>query len=72
MTTRTIHIDESNKSAKAFLSYITTLDFVKIEEKEEFSAFQQKIIDQAHRANEAIKNGNVMTSKELREKSNQW
>ncbi len=38
----------------------------------ELSDFQQKIIDQAHRANEAIKNGNVMTSKELREKSKQW
>ena len=70
MTTKTIHIDENNKSAQAFLNYVTTLDFVKIEEKA--NAFEQKIIDQAHRANEAIKNGQVTSSKELREKSNQW
>jgi hypothetical protein len=70
MTTKTIHIDENNKSAQAFLNYVTTLDFVKIEEKA--NAFEQKIIDQANKANEAIKNGQIISSKELREKSNQW
>ncbi len=43
MTTKTIHIDESNKSAKAFLIYLKTLDFVRIEENDDvFLSVEQK------------------------------
>jgi len=33
---------------------------------------RKSIIEQAHRANESYKSGNVMTSKELREESKKW
>jgi hypothetical protein len=38
----------------------------------ELSEFEQSIINQAHQANDAIKNGNVKSSKELREISKKW
>jgi hypothetical protein len=38
----------------------------------ELSEFEQRIINQAHQANDAIKNGNVKSSKELREISKKW
>ncbi len=52
MTTKTIHIDESNKYAQAFLDYLKSLDFVKIEENEDvvIPQWQQDIV------NDRIKN----------------
>jgi hypothetical protein len=45
MTTKTIHIDENNKSAQAFLNYVTTLDFVKIEEEQnDIPEWQKEIV----------------------------
>ena len=38
----------------------------------ELSEFEQRIVNQAHQANDAIKKGNVKSSKELREVSKKW
>jgi hypothetical protein len=38
----------------------------------ELSEFEQRIINQAHQANDAIKKGTVKSSKELREVSKKW
>ncbi len=38
----------------------------------EISEFEQRIVNQAHQANDAIKKGNVKSSKELREVSKKW
>jgi hypothetical protein len=45
MTTKTIHIDDSNKYAQAFLDYLKSLDFVKIEEDDvSIPQWQQDIV----------------------------
>jgi vacuolar-type H+-ATPase subunit I/STV1 len=43
MTSKPIYIDESNKYAKAFLSYLRSLDFVRIEENEDVDIPQSQI-----------------------------
>ncbi len=60
MTTKTIYIDESNKYAKAFLSYLKSLDFVRIEEKEEV-VIPQSQINETRRRISLINSGEITT-----------
>lgn len=57
MTVKTIYIDENNKSAKAFLSYVSTLDFVKIEE----NTIPKSQINETRRRIALINSGEIKT-----------
>jgi vacuolar-type H+-ATPase subunit I/STV1 len=60
MTTKTIYIDESNKYAKAFLSYLQSLDFVRIEENEE-ETIPSSQINETRRRISLINSGEIAT-----------
>jgi len=70
MTAYTLRVSETNKQVLALLDLIRATEKITIEEQ--VSEFEQKTIDQAYLANEAIKNGDFISSKVLREKSKQW
>ena len=60
MTTKTIHIDESNKYAQAFLDYLKSLDFVKIEENEDV-VIPQSQIKETRRRISLVNSGEINT-----------
>ncbi len=60
MTTKTIHIDESNKYAQAFLDYLKSLDFVKIEENEDV-VIPQSQIKETRRRISLVNSGEITT-----------
>lgn len=71
MTTFRINISEFNEHTLAILQLLKTDKSIEVIE-ETTDLYREKLIAQAIKAEEAYKNGDVLTTKELREKSKQW
>lgn len=71
MTTFRINITEFNEHTLAILQLLKTDKSIEVIE-EERDLYKENLIAQAIKAEEDYKNGHVLTTKELLEKSKQW
>ena len=69
----TLHIDDSNPKAQAFLEYIKSLDFISMRGNVDFpSMTDQQIIDQAIIAEKEIKEGKTISHDQVLKEFKKW